>query len=94
MFILHDFTFQFDIVFLLAGALKLKLGQYNEAMKHYESLIERNQENTLYYNKLVEAKQLTNNDDIFQLLTHYISKYPKATVPKRLSLNYVSGKLT
>ncbi|XP_026679216.1 N-alpha-acetyltransferase 16, NatA auxiliary subunit [Diaphorina citri] len=73
------------------GALKLKLGQYNEAMKHYESLIERNQENTLYYNKLVEAKQLTNNDDIFQLLTHYISKYPKATVPKRLSLNYVSG---
>lgn len=73
------------------GDLKLKLGQYSEAMKHYESLIERNQENTLYYHKLVEAKQLTNNDDIFQLLTHYISKYPKATVPKRLTLNYVSG---
>ncbi|KAL1460229.1 hypothetical protein WDU94_012156, partial [Cyamophila willieti] len=73
------------------GDLKLKLGQYSEATKHYESLIERNQENTLYYNKLIEAKQLTNNADIFALLMHYISKYPKATVPKRLVLNYLTG---
>uniref|UniRef100_A0A8D8ZZN1 N-alpha-acetyltransferase 15, NatA auxiliary subunit n=1 Tax=Cacopsylla melanoneura TaxID=428564 RepID=A0A8D8ZZN1_9HEMI len=73
------------------GDLKLKLGQYLEAMKHYESLIERNQENTLYYNKLIEAKQLTNNEAIFELLTNYISTYPKATVPKRLVLNYLTG---
>lgn len=44
------------------GELCLKLRRHNDAIPIYYDLIKRNPENTLYYNKYLEAKQVTDSD--------------------------------
>lgn len=39
------------------GDLFLKLKQFEKAAECYEELIQRNPENTIYYNKLLQAKR-------------------------------------
>lgn len=73
------------------GELHLKLKKFEEAVIIYNALIRRNPENTLYYHKLIEAKQLTTAADQIKLFLEYQNKYPRAMPPRRLPLNIASG---
>lgn len=74
------------------GDLNLELRQYDKAARYYEDLIRRNPENTLYYKKLIEAKRLTEPDDIVKFYAECEKKYPRAMPPRRMPLNYVTGE--
>lgn len=67
--------------------------EYQLATLCYEKLLKRNQENTLYYLKIKEAKQLHNDECVYSMLCSYRKKFPKALTPKRLCLTFASGKL-
>lgn len=73
------------------GELNLKLQQYENAVKYYEELINRNPENTNYYKKLIEAKQLKDPQQIVDFYLEYAKRFPRAMPPRRLPLNYASG---
>lgn len=73
------------------GELHLSLKQYGKAAKYFEELIARNPENTTYYKKLLQAKQFQKNKDIVKFYLDYAEKYPRASPPKRLPLNYATG---
>lgn len=71
--------------------LNLRLQRYEKAAKHYEELIRRNPENTFYYKKLIEAKQLTEPDDILTFYSESADIYSRAMPPQRLPLNIATG---
>lgn len=73
------------------GDLTLELKQFEKANKIFEELIKRNPENTIYYKKLIQAKELTNPEDVVKFYQEYSELYPRANPPKRLALNYASG---
>lgn len=68
------------------------MGEYNLATLCYEKLLRRNQENTPYYLKIKEAKQLKTDECVYNMLCGYRKKFPKALAPKRLCLTFASGK--
>lgn len=72
----------------ILGELNLQLKQFEKASKYFEELIRRNPENTTYYSKLIQARELTNAEDIVQFYLSLADMYPKANPPKRLPLNY------
>jgi N-alpha-acetyltransferase 15/16, NatA auxiliary subunit len=74
------------------GDLCLKLNLYDEAAKIYGELIDRNPENTLYYAKYIEAKQLTDVDEILAMYKGFQDTYSHSICPKRLPLNVASGE--
>lgn len=74
------------------GDLNLKLKNFDKAVKYYEELIQRNPENTMYYNKLIEAKNLTKAEDIVNFYIECSEKYPRAMPPRRLPLKYAVGE--
>ncbi|XP_044747657.1 N-alpha-acetyltransferase 15, NatA auxiliary subunit [Coccinella septempunctata] len=74
------------------GELFLRLSQYNKAVKCYDDLIRRNPENTGYYKKMIEAKQITSSEEILKFYKEYKEKYPRSSPPKRLPLVYASGE--
>lgn len=73
------------------GTLYLQMGEYNLATLCYDKLVQRNQENTPYYLKIKEAKQLHNDECVYNMLCGYRKKFPKALAPKRLCLTFASG---
>ncbi|CAH2002073.1 unnamed protein product [Acanthoscelides obtectus] len=73
------------------GELNLKLKQFDKAAEYYEQLIQRNPENTMYYKKLIEAKQLQTSEEIVEFYLQYSEKFPRANPPRRLPLNYATG---
>eukprot|EP00092_Neocalanus_flemingeri_P004109 GFUD01004421.1.p1 GENE.GFUD01004421.1~~GFUD01004421.1.p1 ORF type:complete len:752 (-),score=167.38 GFUD01004421.1:178-2433(-) len=78
-------------VFELKGKLNFILKNYEEATKIYGDLIERNQENSLYFTELVATKQLESNEDIINMYTEFKEKYPKSRVIKVLLLKALTG---
>jgi len=64
----------------LKGKFHQILKNYKEAEEIYVSLIKRNQENSLYYEKLAMAKQLESPEEIASLYTEYKERYPKSRV--------------
>lgn len=74
------------------GELFLLLSQHSRAAKCYDDLIKRNPENTGYYKKMIEAKQITSPEDILNFYKEYKEKYPRSMPPKRLPLVYASGE--
>lgn len=74
------------------GELNLKLKQFDKAADYYEELIQRNPENTTYYNKLIEARQLSTPNEIVDFYTKFSEKFPRAMPPRRLPLNYAAGE--
>lgn len=71
----------------------LELQRWGRAEEVFNELTKRNPENTLYYKKLIEAKQLTDVDDIVDLFESYQKQFPRALAPRRLPLNYAVGRL-
>ncbi|XP_045778585.1 N-alpha-acetyltransferase 15, NatA auxiliary subunit isoform X2 [Maniola jurtina] len=69
-----------------SGEYYLKLKRFKEAEAVYEDLLKRNPENVMYYQKLVEAKQLSDPDEIVAFYDEYKKEYPKAIAPRRLQL--------
>ncbi|CAH2087864.1 unnamed protein product [Euphydryas editha] len=69
-----------------SGEYYLKLKRFKEAEAVYEDLLKRNPENVMYYQKLVEAKQLNDPDEKVAFYDVYKKEYPKAIAPRRLQL--------
>lgn len=69
-----------------SGEYYLKLKRFKEAESIYDDLLRRNPENVMYYKKIVEAKQLSDPDEIVKIFDHYKQLYPKAIAPRRLQL--------
>lgn len=77
----------------IVGELCLNLGDYPKAEAIYEGLIKRNPENTLYYTKYMESKQIDGAEAIVELYRKFQADYPRAICPKRLPLNVAGGDL-
>lgn len=92
----HIQEFQSQIVDKLAvkeimGELCLKLLRHDEAIPIYRDLIKRNPENTLYYRKYLEAKCVTNSEEIVDLYRQFQIEYPQSICPRRLPLDVAIG---
>ncbi|KAJ8969388.1 hypothetical protein NQ314_001787 [Rhamnusium bicolor] len=74
------------------GELNLKLKCFDKAADYYEQLIQRNPENTIYYKKLIEARQLSKAEDILEFYLKYTEQFPRAMPPRRLQINFASGE--
>nr|CAD7605074.1 unnamed protein product [Timema genevievae] len=74
------------------GKLYLQLKRYEDAERVYKELLLRNPENTLYYDKLQQAQQLSSTDDKLSMFTLYQELFPRAQAPRRLPLNFASGE--
>nr|CAD7392624.1 unnamed protein product [Timema cristinae] len=75
-----------------SGKLYLQLKRYEDAERVYKELLLRNPENTLYYDKLQQAQQLSSTDDKLSMFTLYQELFPRAQAPRRLPLNFASGE--
>lgn len=73
------------------GKLYLDLQRYTRAEDVFFELIKRNPENTLYFNKFLEAKQLTDVNEIVDIFENFQKQFPRAHAPRRLSLNHAIG---
>lgn len=73
------------------GDLYLQLGS-KLAINQYKELIQRNPENTMYYNKIIEAMDITDPSAIVDLYLEFERLHPKAMPPRRLPLNYATGE--
>lgn len=94
----HLIHFQYQILDKLTlkenlGELHLKLKQYEDSAKYYDQLIKRNPENTIYYKKLLAAKQLVDTTEILKFYEEFMEIYPKSMPPQRLPLNIATGEL-
>nr|XP_032523162.1 N-alpha-acetyltransferase 15, NatA auxiliary subunit [Danaus plexippus plexippus] len=69
-----------------SGEYYLKLKRFKDAEAVYEDLLKRNPENVMYYQKLVEAKQLSDPDEKVAFYDVYKKEYPRAIAPRRLQL--------
>ncbi|XP_026736637.1 N-alpha-acetyltransferase 15, NatA auxiliary subunit-like isoform X2 [Trichoplusia ni] len=69
-----------------SGEYYLKLKRFKEAEAVYEDLLKRNPENVMYYEKLIEAKQLSNADEKVAFFDVYKKEFPRAIAPRRLQL--------
>lgn len=76
---------------MFLGELYLKLSMFEEAKNEFNRLLERNPENIDYYCKLHEAENLTTDAEKYELTLRYRIKFPRALMPRRMALNYVSG---
>lgn len=74
------------------GELNLKLKHYEKAAKYFEELVKRNPENTKYYKKLIEGRQIEKPEDKVQFYIDFSELYPRASPPKRLPLNFAVGE--
>lgn len=75
------------------GKIYLQLNRHKEAREVYEGLLDRNPENTFYYQQLLEASQLDKVEDKVELFHKYQEKFPRALAPRRLPLNFTSGSV-
>ncbi|XKL64988.1 hypothetical protein PGB90_005074 [Kerria lacca] len=75
------------------GCLYLKLGMYEDAKNEFNKLLERNPENIDYYYKLHDAENLRTDQEKYEMICKYRTKFPRALMPRRMILNYVSGEL-
>lgn len=83
-------NFYFYLIF--TGCLYLKLGMYEDAKNEFNKLLERNPENIDYYYKLHDAENLRTDQEKYEMICKYRTKFPRALMPRRMILNYVSGK--
>lgn len=69
----------------------LKQKKLDEAAKIYESLIERNPDNVIYYRKLEECLSLKSVEERVEFYSKYAEKYPRSDLPKRIPLEFLDG---
>ena len=71
----------------------LKLDRRSEAETAYATLLERNPENSTYYDGLIAAKGLSNGgaDAAKKVYDELASQFPKADLPRRRPLDFLEG---
>ncbi|XP_035892873.1 N-alpha-acetyltransferase 15, NatA auxiliary subunit [Anopheles stephensi] len=73
------------------GALCLKLGRHEDAVTIYKGLIERNPDNTEYYRKLMEARKLSEPNELIEAYRAMQEEYPQSFSARRLPLDIATG---
>jgi len=73
------------------GRYLLVLSRKEDAGAVYQDLLSRNPENHEYYRQLEAARSLATETERLGLYEEYQSKFPRATAPKRLPLNFLTG---
>ncbi|RMZ80303.1 hypothetical protein DV738_g2802, partial [Chaetothyriales sp. CBS 135597] len=71
----------------------LRLGRKDEAEAAYAALLDRNPENSAYYEGYIKAKDLVDAPpaELKKVLDSLAAKYPKADLPRRKPLDFLSG---
>ena len=75
----------------IRGKYLLELGRFEEADAVYVELLKRNPENHEYYKQLEKARKAETEEDKLKIYDEYVEKFPRAQVPKRLPLNFLTG---
>ncbi|XP_061501853.1 N-alpha-acetyltransferase 15, NatA auxiliary subunit-like [Anopheles gambiae] len=73
------------------GALCLKLGRHEEAETIFKALIDRNPDNTEYYRRLMEARQLSEPAELIEAYRAMQGEYPQSFCARRLPLDIATG---
>lgn len=73
------------------GELCLKLGKFSTAVPIWEGLIKRNPENTLYYQKYIEARETKDSDEIVNIYKKFQVSHVSQS---HIFENSFSGNLT
>lgn len=74
------------------GEIYFKTGKKDMAIKTYEDLIERNPDNVIYYRKLIECCNLTDNiDEQMYFYKQYAEQYTRSDVPRKQPLLFLTG---
>lgn len=71
----------------------LRLDRKADAEAAYAALIDRNPDNSFYYDGLIKAKGIAESDhkalkDVFD---HWVEKYPRSDAPRRIPLDFLEG---
>ena len=71
----------------------LRLDKKEEAAAAYTALLERNSENSLYYDGLITAKGISSDDHkaLKALYDSWAEKYPRGDAPRRIPLDFLEG---
>lgn len=71
----------------------LRLGRKSEAEEAYTALLDRNPENSVYYNGLIQAKGLSEEDHkaLKSLYDEWVEKYPRGDAARRIPLDFLEG---
>lgn len=72
----------------------LRLDRKAEAEEAYTALLERNPENSIYYNSLVQAKGIPENDHktLKALYDQWVEKNPRGDAARRIPLDFLEGE--
>lgn len=72
----------------------LRLDRKSEAEEAYTALLERNPENSIYYNGLIQAKGIPENDHkaLQSLYDQWVEKYPRGDAARRIPLDFLEGE--
>ncbi|KAL3476367.1 NMDA receptor-regulated protein 1-domain-containing protein [Aspergillus californicus] len=71
----------------------LRLDRKEEAAAAYTALLERNSENSLYYDSLIKAKGIPSDDHkaLKAVYDSWAEKYPRGDAPRRIPLDFLEG---
>lgn len=72
----------------------LRLGRKPEAEEAYTALLERNPENSIYYNGLIQAKGIPENEHkaLKALYDQWAEKNPRGDAARRIPLDFLEGE--
>ncbi|KAF7716912.1 N-terminal acetyltransferase A, auxiliary subunit [Penicillium ucsense] len=72
----------------------LRLGRKSEAADAYTALLDRNPENSVYYNGLVQAKEIASDDHkaLKSLYDEWVEKNPRGDAARRIPLDFLEGE--
>ncbi|KAL2860734.1 peptide alpha-N-acetyltransferase complex A subunit NAT1 [Aspergillus lucknowensis] len=72
----------------------LRLGRKKEATAAYTALLERNSENSLYYDGLIRANDIPgdNHKALKTLYDSWAEKHPRGDAPRRIPLDFLEGE--
>ncbi|KAJ5596707.1 N-terminal acetyltransferase A complex subunit n.t1.c1 [Penicillium hetheringtonii] len=72
----------------------LRLGRKSEAEEAYIALLDRNPENSIYYNGLIQAKGIPETDHkaLKALYDEWVEKNPRGDAARRIPLDFLEGE--
>lgn len=72
----------------------LRLGRKSEAEEAYNALLDRNPENSIYYDALIRAKGIPENDHkaLKAVYDSWVEKYPRGGAARRIPLDFLEGE--
>ncbi|KAJ5706996.1 N-terminal acetyltransferase A complex subunit n.t1.c1 [Penicillium malachiteum] len=72
----------------------LRLGRKSEAAQAYTALLERNPENSIYYDGLIKAKDIAEDDHkaLKALYDEWVEKNPRGDSARRIPLDFLEGE--